>query len=326
MREFGFELRLCARLEAEGRLVARQLGAGVHRPGTRVVDVLVVEPGPGFARRRELTAAEVPHLAIEADVGVGRARSRRAAVADLDVHPEAAREALRRAVEVGFYERVRTGGRERYRQVARYPDDWFDRLVAVENKPDLGRPGDLEAQLRTDVSLGLVDAVVLATESYVTRAHLNRLPDAVGVWRFHGDELEVVREPAPLPVGEPGVEIVERLAGRTDVQVVGPDAKARRRRQLAERAYGKGWRTYAMPGCGRAQATSVDGVGGLPHCAHHGRLVDPGSECGPACPGHDPAAPPPVDLGDERDRTSPWVADPPGHTRVQTALDRFGRG
>jgi len=330
VREFGFELRLCAHLEAQGRLVARQLGAAVRRPGRRVVDVLVVEPGPGFDERRAITPETIPDLAIEADVGTGRARSRRQAFGRLDVHPETAREGAERAVEVGFFERERRGGRDRYRQTVRYPDDWFDRLVAVENKPDLGRPGELEAQLRTDVALGLVDEVVLATASHVTRAHLNRIPDEVGVWRFDGGEagtaaaVEVVREPTPLAVDEAGVEIADERTGRTDFRVVDPGEKARQRRRMAERAYGKGWRTYELPGCANARSAGVGGVGGLPGCDYHDRLVEPAVECGPACPGFEVADPPAVDLPAERDRTSPWVADPAGFVRRQSGLDRFG--
>lgn len=330
MREFGFELRLCAHLEAEGNLLARQLGASVRRPGRRIVDVLVVEPGSGFDERQAITPDSIPDLAIEADVGVGKARPRREAFRALDVHPDTARDVADRAVEVGFLARERRGGQEYLRQVARYPDDWFGRLVAIENKPDLGRPGDLEAQLRTDVALGLVDEVVLATGSYVTRAHLNRIPKAVGVWRFRGGggrgegEIEVVREPTPLAVESPGVEIVEERPGRTDVRLVGPDAKARQRRRMAERAYGKGWRTYELPACGEAAALAIDGVGGLPACRYHGRLVDPATECGPACPGFVEAEPPEVDLVAERDRTSPWVSDLGGGRRRQSGLDRFG--
>ena len=88
---------MCARLEAHGHLVARQLGASVARPGNRVIDVLLVEPGATFDARRAITPAEIPHLAIDADIGTGRARTRRAAFSALDVHPETARETTERA-------------------------------------------------------------------------------------------------------------------------------------------------------------------------------------------------------------------------------------
>ncbi|WP_433626323.1 DUF5787 family protein [Halomicrococcus sp. NG-SE-24] len=318
MREYPFELALCAHLEATtDRVVARQIGAGVHAPGNRVLDVVCVEPGPEFEERAALTSETIPPLAVESEAGVGRARPWRDAVGASADH---ARRVVDRAVEVGFFERERQRGREYVRQVARYPD-WVGRLVGVENKPDLGDPGDLETQLRKDVSLALVDEIVLATESYVTRAHCNRLPDEVGIWRFDPEtgEREVVREAEPLATDEAGVELLDVHPGRTDVRVAGADAKARRRRRMAERAYGKGWRPDALPACAEAAARD----GGLPHCRWKGTVVDP-RECGPACPGHDPADPPEFDADAERDDRSPWVADPEGRARRQAGLDRFG--
>ena len=334
MSEFAFELELCARLEArrEG-IVARQLGASVADPGGRILDVVRVEPGPEFDERVALASETIPDAAVAADVGVGRARYWKDAFAEF--HPERARRAVDRACEIGFFERDRRKGREYVRQVARYPD-WYGRIVGIENKPDLGRPGDLEAQLRTDVSLALVDEVVLATESYVTRAHLNRIPDAVGVWRIHRDdagtprpqdlEIEVVREATPLSVDDPGIEPLEFRPGRTEIAVVDPEAKARARRRLAERAYGKGWRTYEIPACGACDPTDPAATGAtLPYCAWADRIVDAGSTCGPSCPGYEPAdAPETTDLEAERDRRTPWVADPTGKRRRQSGLDQFG--
>ncbi len=334
MSEFAFELAVCARLEADREgVVARQLGAGVEAPSNRVVDVVVVEPGPEFDERTRLTPARIPDAAVESAVGPGRARYWKDA---FDCHPERAERAVDRAVEVGFFERERRGGREYVRQVARYPD-WFGRLVGIENKPDLGDPGDLEAQLRKDVSLGLLDAAVLATGSHVTGAHLNRIPEEVGVWRVRDGELggsagsgpgdvdiEVIREPAPLDSGGPGVELLAERPGESEIALVDADEKARARRRLAERAYGKGWRTYDFPACGEVESGFVAGADGLPYCAWKGRLVDPASECGADCPGHDPADAPEVDLTAERAANSPWDPDPEGGARRQAGLDRFG--
>jgi hypothetical protein len=182
--------------------------------------------------------------------------------------------------------------------------------------------------------------VVLATESYVTRAHLNRIPDEIGVWRVHregegtggdsapadtGLEIEVIREPASLPVDEPGIEPLEYQPGRTEIAVVDADAKARARRRLAERAYGKGWRTYAFAECESCVADASSGAT-LPHCDWKGRVVDAPAECGAACPGYDSAAAPAdeSDLEAERDRRTPWRAAPDGKRRRQSGLDRFG--
>ncbi|NEU55503.1 DUF5787 family protein [Halorussus sp. MSC15.2] len=320
MREYPFELALCAHLEArEEAVVARQLGGGVREPGNRVLDVVCVEPGPGFEDRANLTPETVPRAAIESDVGVGRARD---PVDAIDAPPERARRIAERAVEIGFFERAVDGG---VRQVARYPDDWFGRLVAVENKPDLGDPGDLRLQLRKDAALALVDEVVLATESYVTGAHLNRIPDSVGVWRFDPEtgDREVVRKTDPLPADDWGVELLDERPLRTDVAMISPDEKARRRRRTAERAYGKGWRPDEFPACAEVEVAEREGSPGLPYCRWKERVVNPAT-CGPDCPGHDPADPPEVDAAAARDDRTPWVAEPERKARRQSGLDRFG--
>ncbi len=315
MREDAFELALCATLE-RGReaVVSRQLGTGVH--GRRVMDIVCVEPGDAFPTRRAITAETIPPRAIESDVGPGRARDPATA---FDCHPEQAAEAVEAALARGFFERERRGSRTLVRQTVRYPS-WYDRLLGIENKPDLDRPGALETQLLTDVHLAVLDAVVLATASHVTGAHLNRIPDPVGVWQFDPatGERTVVRDPDPLPAAEPGVEILDRTPARTDVRVAGADAKARTRRRVAERAYGKGWRP-ALPACERVDPDSA----GVPHCPWKGRVVNPAVECGPACDGHEPAEPPAFDADRVRARRSPWEPEPEGHVHRQSGLDAF---
>jgi len=323
VREFPFELALCAHLESTtGAVVGRQLGAALH--GTRVVDVALVHPGQGFAERAAVTAGTIPPAAIEADVGVGEARPLEEAFPGTS--RRWARETVEAAVDAGFFERERRGGREYVRQTVRYPE-WIDRVVGVENKPDLYRPGDLELQLRKDVSLGLFDEVVLATASHVTGAHLNRIPGEVGVWRFDPEtgERRVVREPVPLAPDGPGIEVLDTRPGRTDVRPVTAAEKARQRRRLAERAYGKGWRVPAdgFPDCARCTAGGRFGAGALPDCRWKGRLVDPARECGSSCPGYEPADPPEADVRGERARNSPWEPDPRGRARRQAGLDRF---
>jgi hypothetical protein len=315
--EYAFELALCAALEERrDAVVARQLGGGVAAPGRRVVDVVAVEPGPSFDARARVTDRTIPPAAVEGNVGVGRPVRAREAV---DGPRERREEVLAEAVDCGFLERTRAGGTVRYRQRVRYPDDWFGDLLAVENKPDLGRPGDLERQLRYDASLALFDRVVLATASHVTRAHLNRLPDAVGVWRVDpaSGERAVVREPSRLPVDDPGVEPVERRSDRTEVRVVDPAAKRRVRRRVAERAYGKGWRPEP-PACAHCAPTPD----GRPRCVAFDRVVDPARDCA-GCDAREPTDPPPVDAAALRDARTPWVAEPSGVVREQSGLGEF---
>lgn len=317
MSEFAFELALSAHLErTREAIVSRQLGAAVH--GHRVLDTVLVEPGPAFADRAAITAETIPPTAIESTVGPGEARFWKDA---FDCHPEFAREVVDRAVDIGFFESERRNGRQYVRQATRYPDNWFDHVVAIENKPDLGTPGALETQLLTDVCLGLVDEVVLATASHVTGAHVNRIPEAVGIWEFDPEsgESTVVREATPLPSTEAGVEICDRQPAQTDVRVVSREEKARARRRLAERAYGKGWRTYDFPACARIDPDAD----ALPYCPWKGRLVRPATECGPDCDGHDPADPPDVAGDERRAARTPWDPNPDGRRRRQTGLDQF---
>lgn len=330
MREYGFELRLCAHLEAAGAVpgvgreagvVARQLGTSVHAAAGRIVDTVCVLPGPAFDERVTLTSETVPLAVLDADVPVGEYER---VTRVFDGPPERARAVADRGADAGFLDVTRRDGQRVVRQVARYPD-WVGGLVGVENKPDLGRPGDLERQLRHDASLGVLDYAVLATESHVTRAHLNRLPDEVGVWRVDadrdGDPVEVVRAPERLDAAGPGLEVLDEHAARTDVRPVTADEKARQRRRVAERAYGKGWRTFDVPACARASTGSGDDTA-LPYCEHFGRVVDPASECGGGCPGFRESDPPPADLDAERERRTAWQRDAGGRRR-QAGLDQF---
>ncbi len=317
--EYRFELALCAALESTDRVVSRQLGAGVTRPGGRIVDVCLLEPGPGFPDRAAITPGRIPAMAIEAPVGPGSA----VPVTEVfDLPPARAHAVADAAVEAGYLEKGRRDGRDVVRATARYPNDWIGSLTAIENKPDLGTPGDLRAQLRYDVALGLFDSVVLATASYVTRAHLNRIPDAVGVWRFDPESgtREVIRDPTPLAPNEPGVEILTEGSTRTDIALIDPEAKARRRRRIAERAYGKGWRP-TPPGCVHAETTAD----GQPYCGHFDRVVDPGRDCGEGCVACEPADPPPSGRERLRDDRTAWVAEPSGGgPHRQAGLFRFG--
>ncbi|GGL49413.1 DUF5787 family protein [Halocalculus aciditolerans] len=332
MREFAFELRLCGWLEdREEGVVARQLGTSVEGRGNRILDVLLVRPGPEFDARTRLPPGEIPLAAIESDAGVGEWTPVTDAVPG---PPERARRVAERAADVGYLELERKGGEAVVRRVARYPGEWFGDLVGVENKPDLGRPGDLAFQLRHDVALGLLDEVWLATESYVTGAHLNRIPDAVGVARVDADALaaggedaeeavEVVREATPLDTAGAGVEVLDERPTETAIETVDGAAKARARRRLAERAYGKGWRTYGFPDCAEVERAASGSASALPYCAWKDRLVDAASECGPDCPGHDASETQHPDLDAERAAATPWNPTPAVRTRTQSRLDRW---
>ena len=328
MREFEFELRLCAHLEASGvpgvgdvGVVARQLGTSVHAAGGRIVDTLGVLPGPEFDTRVDVTSDTIPPAVLDVDVPVGEYER---VTRVFDRPPERARALAEHGADTGFLDVDRRNGQTVVRQTTRYPD-WIGGLVGVENKPDLGTPGDLEAQMRHDASLGVLDYAIVATESHVTRAHLNRLPDAVGVWRVDfdsADPVEVICEPQRLDAEGAGLEVLASGPGKTDVRAVTVAEKARQRRRVAERAYGKGWRTYDLPTCARVVTGDDNGAPTLPFCEHFGRVVDPASECGVDCPGFEHADAPDVDLDAERADRTPWERDAGGRRR-QAGLDQF---
>jgi len=325
VQEYGFELALAAHLETEQEgIISRQLGTAVS--GRRIMDLVCVRPGPAFNKRVQLTGKAIPPAAIESDIGPGRFRFIRDG---FDGNPDQARAVVERATECGFFETERRHGRTYARQTIRYPD-WFDQLVGIENKPDLGSPGDLETQLLSDVALGLLDAVVLATESYVTRAHKNRIPEEVGIWRFDPQtgERAVIREPTQLPTNEGGVDIIERSSTRTEIRIVSPAEKQRTRRRVAERAYGKGWRTYEFPGCEQLDPNDgslpkIQREAGLPYCRWHERIVHPTSDCDSECPGYRDDNLPERSCASLREAKTAWVKEPAGRQRTQSGLDQF---
>lgn len=318
VQEFPFELQLCAHLEAEREgIIGRQLGGGVETPGARIVDVVHVTPGPEFRRRQQIGPKTIPQRALDADVKI---RSADTITAVIEGPPDRAREVAERAAEAGFFECERRDGRWVVRQTVRYPD-WFDHLTAIENKPDLDRPGDMAKQLRFDVAVGLFDHVILATADHVTGAHLNRIPDVVGVWRFDpGDRrLRVIREPTHLDATGPGTEIRAERALQTDLSLVAATSVQRARRRVAERAWGRGWRPKEFPACDNCTVTTD----ALPSCTYFDRLVDPATDCAPSCPGHQPAPPPDVDLAAHRAARTAWDPESAAFVSEQSDLRQF---
>lgn len=338
--EFEFEVTLCATLEATGKLVSRQLGTGIIHPGNRITDIITITTTDAFDNRTQITPEEIPEPAIKATVGPGRFQYWKDAYRELDIHPERAKSSMERAIDIGFFEAERRNGRTYIRQTTRYPD-WIDTIQAIENKPNLSRPGALQTQLKHDVALGVVDEVILATRSHVTRAHLNRLPDKVGVWEYRNGTITVVREPTQLPVTTSGIERLTQHPGRTDIEIVTRYQKAQKRQQLGERAYGKGWRTYELCDCSHITTQPlhqhIEGnqvtterksggrsVKGLPFCTQYAAIIDPGTTCGKDCPHYQSTESPiSTEFDTYREKTSPWTKNTRSLTRSQSHLDAF---
>ncbi|MFB6186912.1 MAG: DUF5787 family protein, partial [Halobacteriaceae archaeon] len=249
MQEFGFELNLCEYLENRRQgIISRQLGASVHGGGAkRVMDIVHISPGPAFEKRISLGSTTIPPEAIKAPVSTGKWQPVSEA---FDKHPEHTNRIVKQAVEAGFFEFTRKDKQPVIRQVTGYPD-WYDTLTGIENKPSLNDPGDLSLQLDKDLALQLFDEIIVATTSYVTKAHLHRLPDEIGIWRFDPEtsNLTVIREPTQLNVQEPGYDITETTPTRMDIKPVSQPKKHHKRRRIAELAFGKGWRIADLPAC-----------------------------------------------------------------------------
>ena len=317
--EFAFELALCSHLETTTEwVISRQLGAAVVHPGRRIIDICGVIPGSSFDTRSMITDERIPERAIAGPAGVGTSVRRSDAI---DGSPQTTEAAIEQALAADFFTIEHQNGQEHIRQTTRYPTGWFDQIIGIENKPDLKRPGELTRQLQVDISLGLFDAVILATKTHVTRAHLNRIPDAVGVWQFDPDTADrtIIKQSTKLATGTPGIELGSDQSDHTEIHPVGSEKKARARRRVAERAYGKGWRNYPLPSCAHAE-TQPDG---RPYCAEFNCVINPAQSCDTECPAYTHAEPPRCNSDGLRDERSPWHSDPPGVRHRQSGLDRF---
>ena len=284
--EFAFELLVCRWAElawhpADGDrpvVVARQLGTRERRWDTVVLEV---DPD-AFPIRRAFGEDGLDSDLLRVVRGAPAEWAwYRDALDDPGFPWRYVREAIHRAAALELVEK-RTGrnGRIEFRRVRGYPD-WVERVIAIENKPDLDASAAraLADQLRHDVEAGLADEVWVATGATgerVSPALLEDMPVEVGVLEFDfadgvdADAADVVWHPTALAA----------------------DGDPRRRLLLAERAYGKGWRSFRetmRPDC-RHFELRREGRALVPHCAAKGR-VPTAAECKGSCPEFSPEPP-----------------------------------
>jgi hypothetical protein len=312
--EFEFELQVCqwaernwppAR-EANGEtVVARQLGTKYRR-----WDTIVVECDPDGLRAR----ADFGERALDSDLlHVVRHAPRewawyRDALPEPDYPWRYVREAVHRAADRGVVEsRSGNGGRIELRRKWPYPD-WVERVVAVENKPDLDASAAraLRPQIERDVALGLADEVWIATTatgSRVEPALLEDVPVEAGILTVDPREgpdaaADVAWHPRTLAVDDPGTRILERPAGgdhdesAARFEYADPDWKAEKRLEIGERAYERGWRAYVdsmRSDCRHFRVGDRDGFR-LPRCAAKGH-TQTAAECHGRCPDFEPEPP-----------------------------------
>ncbi|WP_435125135.1 DUF5787 family protein [Halobaculum sp. D14] len=301
--EFSFELLVSRWAELAWHpddgprpvVVARQLGTRERR-----WDTVILEVDPeAFARRRRF-----------GDRGLDRDMLRvvRAAPAEFTWYRDAiadpgfpwryVRAAVHRAAGRDLVEKRRDDrGRIEFRRVSEYPD-WVDRFVVVENKPDLdaSAAAALADQLRHDVDGGLADEVWVATAATgdsVSPALLEDMPVEVGVLEFDFsagvdvDAAEVLWHPTRL-----GGDDDPRLGGMAPVGDSGADPTVPKRFELAERAYGSGWRSFhdtMRPDC-RHFELRREGRALVPYCAAKGRHPT-AAECAGSCEEFSPEPP-----------------------------------
>jgi hypothetical protein len=294
VKEFGFELRVCAWAErnwppGEARdgaaIVARQLGTKRRRWDT----VIVQTTDEGLDCRApfgdDRLDSDLLHVARHAPASWTYYRD---ALPDPGYPWRYVREAVHRAADRGFVETRRDGNRIELRRRYRYPE-WVDRIVAIENKPDLDASAAraLAEQLEHDVALSLADEVWLATRATgeeIEPALLEAMPVEVGILAVSKREgewhAEPVWHPRSLAAEDPGTRILERPGGSEHqhdhsaarFEYADPNWKRGKRLEIAERAYERGWRSYVdtmRPDCRHFEVR--DPAGPFPWCAAKGR-------------------------------------------------------
>ncbi|MES3516622.1 MAG: DUF5787 family protein [Natronomonas sp.] len=281
-------------------LVARQLGTRRRRWDTIVVETTA----SGLAARAPFGTDRLDSdLLFVAEHAPSSWDYYRDALPDPGYPWRYVREAIHRAADRGFVETRKRSGRIELRRRYRYPE-WVDRIVAIENKPDLDASAArrLAEQLRHDVALGLADEVWLATRADAVDALLEAIPVEVGVLvvdaedgnpepPFDDDRVEVVWHPRSLPVEASGCRITGRGDDRTDFEYVTADWKRRKRLEIAERAYERGFRSYVdtmRPDCRWFQTREP--AGPLPWCAAKDREPT-AAECSGDCSAFEPEPP-----------------------------------
>jgi hypothetical protein len=332
--EFAFELATCAWAElnwppgeqSTPALVARQLGWQQRR-----WDTIVVEVDPeGLAARREFGRDRLD--SDHRDVLLS-APPEWTYYRDAIPHPgypwRYVRETIHEASERGVLQSRKRNGHIEIKRVRPYPE-WVERIVAIENKPDLDASAArrLTDQLERDVAAGLAEEVWLATaatDSPVEPALLEGIPAEVGILALGEAGAEVLWQPRTLDTAAPGIDILERPDGGSRDQsaarfeVMSTEQKAEKRLDVAERAFERGWRSYVdsmRPDCAHFDLEQGR-FGYRPTCVAFDRTQTP-RECRGTCSGFKPEPP--------QDRQQGWpIEGGPGKTVKRLLDDRRAR-
>ncbi|WP_049938030.1 DUF5787 family protein [Haloplanus natans] len=294
--EFGFELVTCRwaerawppdRESTAVPVVAHQLGTQRRR-----WDTIVVEADPDALDARAAFGeraldSDLLHVVRNAPTGWAWYRD---ALPDPGYPWRYVRAAVHRADARGVVETRRDGNRIEIRRVAPYPD-WVRRIVAIENKPDLSASAAraLADQLAHDVTTALADEVWVATAATgatVEPALLEDLPVEAGVLALDFGDASAGDVPEARVAWHPA-----RLDPTSDTSL-SAEEKAAKRLEIAERAYGSGWRSYVdtmRPDCRWFELRDRAGAF-VPWCAAKARHQT-AAECAGSCPEFQPEPP-----------------------------------
>ena len=311
--EFAFELQVCQWAERywppDGErtrpvVVARQLGTKRRR-----WDTVVIECDPdGLAARanygEKRLDSDLLHVVQNAPADWEWYRD---CLPDPGYPWRYVREAVHRAGDRDIVETRTNGNRIELRRRWPYPD-WVERIVAIENKPDLAASAAraLTPQVERDVALSLADEVWVATEGTdepVTPALFEEIPVEAGILSVEtdgrgSDAVEATWQPRTLTVDDPGTRITERPSGSdrdasaARFEYVDPEWKATKRLAIAERAYERGWRSYLdsmRPDCRHFELRPTTGVA-RPYCGAK-KCHQTQTECAGSCSDFEPEPP-----------------------------------
>jgi len=312
--EFGFELAVCQWAEHhwppggernQPIIVARQLGTKHRR-----WDTLVIECNSSKLAQRAHFGSD----RLDSDLlhVVQNAPPEWEWYRDALPHPgypwQYVREAVHRAGDRGLVDRRSgSGGRIELRRKWAYPD-WVDRIVAIENKPDLDASAarNLVEQIETDVALGLADEVWVATEQTEDATEpilLEDLPVEAGILTVDTERrgesaVAPMWHPRAIDVDQPGTRILDRPTGAGHdasacrFEYADREWKAAKRLEIAERAYERGWRSYLSlmrPDCRYFELRPTAAVA-RPYCTAKDCHQTAG-ECAGSCSAFEPEPP-----------------------------------
>ncbi|WP_254862085.1 DUF5787 family protein [Halovivax gelatinilyticus] len=334
--EFGFELRTCRwaerRWPPEGDrpkpvIVARQLGTKRRR-----WDTVVIECNPVGLRERSRFGSKrlSGNLLDVVRYAPEEWAYYRDALPDPGYPWRYVRESIHEAADRDILETRRNGRRIEIRRRWAYPD-WVERIVAIENKPDLDASAAraLADQLEHDVALALADEVWIATrltDERISPALFEDVPVEAGILELDPETLRasVAWYPRSLAVDEPGTLITERPSGgdrdasAARFEYVDADEKADRRLEIAERAYERGYRSFVetmRPDCRYFETRTAGQI--LPYCRAK-ECLQTARQCSGNCSDFEPEPP--------AWRTRGWPIEGGPGTRIRTILaDRRAR-